>query len=204
MTDADLMHRAKRGDGAAWQSLYERCLPAVWRYVYALSQDHNVTEEVVSETMLALVRGIPGLDPDTCHLHGWLRRVARNKLSDLGRHASRQRRLIEGAAGDPSRRPRGSDPAGPLEICETRSRVLDVLEQLDDMHREALELKYAERLSVREIAVRFDQTEKAAESLLYRARREFRRLYTLAERQELTPPTPQSPVSNPEVINQKS
>jgi RNA polymerase sigma-70 factor (ECF subfamily) len=190
------MRRAQHGDGAAWQVLYSRCLPAVWRYVYALSRDHSTSEEVVSETMLALVRGIHGLDPDTCHLHGWLRRVARNKLSDIGRHAARQRRLIEDAGNDPRRQRRDCDPAGPLETGETRRRVLEVLEQLDDCQRDALECKYLDGLSVREIAERFDQSEKAAESLLYRARREFRRLYNQFERQEMSPSSIESQITN--------
>jgi RNA polymerase sigma-70 factor (ECF subfamily) len=126
-----------------------------------------------------------GLDPAACHLHGWLRCVARNKLSDIGRRAVRQRRLIEGAGTDPRRQPLAYDPAGRLETSETRTRVLGVLDRLDDLQRTALEYKYLDKLSVRDIAERCGQTEKAAESLLYRARRDFRRLYDLAERQEL-------------------
>ena len=40
--------------------------------------------------------------------------------------------------------------------------------------RSALEWKYIDKLSVREIAERLDVTEKAAESMLFRGRREFR------------------------------
>ena len=49
--------------------------------------------------------------------------------------------------------------------------------QLADEDRVALEWKYLEGLSVREIAVRLGRTEKAAESILLRARRTFRKLY---------------------------
>ena len=185
MTDADLLRRAKGGESAAWRQLYARVLPAVWRYTYSLTRDQNVTEDVVSETMLALVRGLEKLEPDTCHLHGWLRRVASNKLSDLGRYAVRQHRLREAASTDPRRAPGQSDPSDLLEVAETRTRVMEVLDQLPELQRQALESKYMDSLSVRQIAQRFGQTEKAAESLLYRARQEFRRLYQLAEQQQI-------------------
>jgi predicted RNA polymerase sigma factor len=48
------------------------------------------------------------------------------------------------------------------------------MDQLSDQYRLALEWKYVDQLSVREIAVRFGLTEKAAESILFRARRELR------------------------------
>ena len=40
-----------------------------------------------------------------------------------------------------------------------------------------LEWKYLDGLSVRDMAERLGETEKAVESVLYRARREFRRLF---------------------------
>ena len=52
-----------------------------------------------------------------------------------------------------------------------------VLDELSDRQRRVLEWKYLESLGVREMAERLGETEKAVESLLYRARREFRRLF---------------------------
>jgi RNA polymerase sigma factor (sigma-70 family) len=187
LTDAELLRRVKCGDGSAWRILYARCLPAVWRYTFALCDDHIVAEDVVSETMLALVRGLDSLDPATCHVHGWLRRVARNKLVDLGREVARRQRLYQEASRDPRRSVPEMDPTDPLEAAETRSRVLEILDRLTDIQCTVLEWKYLDNLSVREIAERLDATEKSAESVLYRARREFRRLYNLADRHDALP-----------------
>jgi DNA-directed RNA polymerase specialized sigma24 family protein len=59
--------------------------------------------------------------------------------------------------------------------------VLNVLEGLSDRQRVVLEWKYLDALRVREIAERLGETEKAVETVLYRARREFRRLFESAE-----------------------
>jgi RNA polymerase sigma-70 factor (ECF subfamily) len=48
------------------------------------------------------------------------------------------------------------------------------MDDLPEQYRLALEWKYIDGLSVRQIAERLALTEKAAESILFRARREFR------------------------------
>jgi hypothetical protein len=53
-------------------------------------------------------------------------------------------------------------------------------------------LKYLDALRVREIADRLGETEKAVEALLYRARREFRRLF------ELKQPSVAGPLAQPQ------
>jgi hypothetical protein len=48
------------------------------------------------------------------------------------------------------------------------------MDELTDQHRTALEWKYVDKLSVRDIAGRWEATEKSVESILFRARRELR------------------------------
>jgi DNA-directed RNA polymerase specialized sigma24 family protein len=69
-------------------------------------------------------------------------------------------------------------------VTETRDQVLEILDSLPERQRMALEWKYVEDLRVREIAERWGETEKVVESTLYRARREFRRRFDLAEQPE--------------------
>ncbi len=177
MTDAELLRQAQSGDLDAWRSLYARCLPAVWRQAAALTGDHTVAEEVVSETFLALVRGIRQLDAGKVQLHAWLRGVVRHKVADHGRHASREHRLLTAVREEGSQEAASVAVSAALETEETKQRVLETLDQLPELHRLVLEWKHVEGFSVRQIAERTGQTEKAAESALYRARREFRRVY---------------------------
>ena len=64
-------------------------------------------------------------------------------------------------------------------VDEKRHLVAYLLEHMRLDQRLVLEWKYADGLSVREIASRMGQSEKSTESLLYRARAEFRRAYEL-------------------------
>ena len=70
-----------------------------------------------------------------------------------------------------------ADPAAPLETEETRRQVHRVLDEMPDRQRTVLEWKYLDSLRVREMAERLGETEKAVETVLYRARIEFRRRF---------------------------
>jgi RNA polymerase sigma-70 factor (ECF subfamily) len=178
MTDSQLVRRVRAGSEAALETLYRRHLPSVWRYVYAqVGGDVPAAEDVVSETFLAAVRGLRGLDPDGGSLCAWLTGIARHKLADHWRRAQRSARL----ASDPPRAGRSrldaTDPPNALAAAETRRQVGEAMVVLPDEHRAVLEWKYLDNLSVAQIAARMGRSEKAAEALLYRARRSFRAVF---------------------------
>ena len=177
MTDGELLRGAQRGDAAAWRALYQRALPAVWRQAYALVGDVHVAEDITSETMLALLKNIDRLQTDAPKIAGWLRVVVRCKAADYQRKVFRARDKL-GMVVDASTNGHAvGSPSAPLEAEETRVEVLRVLDELPDRQRLVLEWKYLDALRVREIAERLGDSEKAIETVLYRARREFRRLF---------------------------
>ena len=178
MTDAQLLERVQQGDSSAWQALYERLFPSVWRAACARLADREAAEDVVSETFLALVRNLSSIEPESCRLHAWMLQVVRNKASDWVRRRSCRSRAIAELSHQ-GQESRDGDPAFAALLVEKRQLVTHVLEQLRLDQRLVLEMKYADGLAVRDIAGRLGQSEKSVESLLYRARAEFRRTYEL-------------------------
>ncbi|MEX2317866.1 MAG: sigma-70 family RNA polymerase sigma factor [Pirellulales bacterium] len=181
MTDAELLCAARRGNAEAWRTLYQRYLPSVWRQAYALVDDVHTAEDVTSETMIALLKGIDRLETDVPKIAGWLRAVVRCKVADHHRKNFRVRDKLPLAASASDACTGDANPAEPMEVEETRAQVLHVLDGLSDRQRTVLEWKYLDALRVREIADRLGETEKAVETVLYRARREFRRLFESEE-----------------------
>ncbi len=179
MTDTELLRQAQCGDMGAWRLLYARCVPSVWRHALSRVRDHSIAEDIVGETMLALVRSVPRLDVDTVQLHSWLHGVVKNKVADHGRKESRQSRLLAAVGNDQSQQSDAAPVDSSIEMQESRRQVLRGLEQLPELQRLILEWKHMDDLSVREISERTGQTEKSVESTLYRARKEFRRLFEL-------------------------
>jgi RNA polymerase sigma-70 factor, ECF subfamily len=181
LTDADLLRAARDHDAEAWKTLYARYLPLAWRYAYAQLEDVHLAEDVVSETMLALLKNIDRIEADAAHVASWLRSVVRNKVADHHRQSFRFKDRLEKLGRDSAADSAG-EPSHELECSETRGQVLRILEQLPPKQRLILELKYAEGMRVREIAERLNETEKGIEASLYRARREFRRCFEMSER----------------------
>jgi RNA polymerase sigma-70 factor (ECF subfamily) len=179
LTDVELLYGARRGDAEAWRTLYARYLPFVWRQAHTLLGDPHAAEDVTSEVMLALLRNIENLESEVPKLGGWLRTVVRCKVADHQRALIRARTKMAVAANllDADGAQIQPAPSVPLEVVETKSRVHLALDALPERQRIVLEWKYLDALSVREIAERLRETEKAVESVLYRARREFRRLF---------------------------
>lgn len=174
MNDTDLVRGLRERNPAAVRHLSECWVPSVWRFVYVrVNGDQHLAEDIVSEAVLALISAAGDPGKEISNPGGWLRSVASNKVNDHFRAAARVQHLLDQASngnGDDS----DGNPVEKQELKERRAAIRDVLEAMGDASRLALEWKYVDRLSVREIADRLDLTEKAAESVLFRARREFR------------------------------
>jgi len=188
MTDAELVRAIQAGDDAALATLYHRYLPTVWRYACGqLAGNLAVAEDVVGETFLAALRQVGRLAPGGGTVGGWLLGIARHKVGDVRRRAGRTPAAGPGAADAGPRPstatcragcpPPAEDPLASVASAETRTQVAAILDALPDDERQALEWKYLDGLSVREIAGRLGRTEKAVESVLFRARQSFRKAF---------------------------
>ena len=182
VTDAELVLQARANDPEAWNTLSQRYLPLVWRYAYTLLQDTHLAEDVVSETMLALLKNIQQIDADAAKISAWLRSVVRHKVADHHRRNYRAKDHLPRVGLEQQSRAGPTDPLASLLITEKRTKIAGILEGLPERQRLALEWKYVDEMRVREIAIRLGETEKSVEATLYRARREFRRLYEISEK----------------------
>lgn len=183
MTDADLLLRVRQGDATALQALYERYLPSVWRYAYAhVHGDIHAAEDVSSETFLAAVRSIHQLDPGRSSVSGWLLGIARNKVADQFRTRKLHDKVLKTLRNGTGQGCMESLDC--LEVSEVQERVIYILDRMDAEERQVLEWKYLDEVPVREIAGRLGRSEKAMESVLFRARKSFRKLMKNNEREK--------------------
>jgi RNA polymerase sigma-70 factor (ECF subfamily) len=166
------------GDEAAWRTLYEQCFDALYAYVYHRAGGNRTrTEDVVQECWLVAVRGMRRFDPARGSFEGWLRGVADNVLRN-------HRRRWKKHAADPGRSGElesTPDTAASNSDADLAEQIALAMTALPDRYQRALHAKYREQLAVAEIAERWDETPKAIESLLSRAREAFRREYRRLE-----------------------
>lgn len=189
MNDSEFVQGLRKGDPAAVKHLTDCCLPSVWRGVYVrVDGDRHLAEDIVSEAVLALVRAIAA-DTEIENPVAWLRSVTLHKIQDHYRAVARVQHLIQHV------RPSGEatddgDASTQHERMERRETVRRTMDRLPERQRIMLEWKYIEKLSVREIARRLGMTEKAVESTLFRARREFREMLQRTDEAEEHDPDP--------------
>ena len=161
------------GDQRAWQAWYDEGFDDLYDYIHwRCGAVRDRTDEVVQETWLTAVRRIRHFDPTRGSFLAWLRGIAANVVRNQLRR-NRAGRLPAQLDGEPA------DDADRAERQhrEQAAQIAAALDALPERHEAVLRAKYLESCSVAEIAARWQQTPKAIESLLSRARRGFRETY---------------------------
>jgi RNA polymerase sigma-70 factor (ECF subfamily) len=177
--DLALVERMLAGDEKAFETFGERYSRALWRFtVGRLAGDRERTAEIVQTTLVKALAKIETYRGEASLLT-WLCACCRNEV--LMHFRSRRRAPQEVEVGEGIEPAAGVSVASPIDgeaALLTRERALRVHLVLDTLPAEyarALEWKYVENLSVRDIATRFERSEKSVESLLARSRDAFRR-----------------------------
>jgi len=142
--DEALVARARGGDDAAFRALFERHHRTVYRFVYSMTADHALAEDVVQDTFVAAHRSL-GAWRGHARLSTWLYAIARNVLAKSTRKARANEPLPE--IVDTGRNPEGS-----VLDAEVAGAISRALVALDEEKRTAFVLKVIEGLSYEEIA----------------------------------------------------
>ena len=146
------------------EAFYRQHAGAVFAFLYSLSRDRGLAEDLTQDTFVRATRAIAGFrggDP-----RAWLFAIARSVFIDHTR----------------KRRPDPTDvvesvPAVPGPDVEERTVIDTVLAHLPDRQRMALLLVDHAGLSYAEMAEVVGTSPEAAKQLLWRARTSFRTIY---------------------------
>jgi RNA polymerase sigma-70 factor, ECF subfamily len=133
-----VLERARALDPDALGLLYERYLPAVYRYVLARVGDVYLAEDLTAETFVAMVESVERLRAeDELSFAAWLFGIARNKVAEqYRRQASRSLVLGEMALQEePPAVAEAGDPLGVVTARERWSEVVGAIERLTEEQR---------------------------------------------------------------------
>lgn len=166
------------GDEGAWRTLYEECFEPLYAYAFhRLGRDRERTDEVIQEVWMTAVRRIAQFDPDLGTFDAWLRGITDNVMRNVWRRERQRRQMtsapVDGAAGSES----------PFRAVELAEEIALTLTKLPARYQRVLRAKYHDELAVGEIAAQWNETPKAIESLLSRARAAFRQAYETLTRE---------------------
>lgn len=178
MIDEDrLIQRLLGGDKSAVREFYVTYSPRLLRFIRRKIGNEQDVEEIAQDTLFAFLEGIRDFT-QRCSLNTYLCSIAAHKIVDFYRKRKVQKVLF-------SQLPQGLerlisdlvDPEVQFDQFMLTQKIQSVLTKLTPRYRHLLSLKYVEGRSVVEIAGVLTMSFKSTESALFRARKEFIKLY---------------------------
>lgn len=179
------------GQSDAVAVLAETVLAPLFAFcLYRVGRNRHLCEEVVQETLIRAIRELDRYDPARAgdNIFPWLTGIARNEIH---RALAREKNAVSletlwskmdrELTALYARLESEPFPEDVIHRAETADMVNATMAQLPPHYREALEAKYVQGRSVRDLATVWQLSEKAVESQLSRARKAFRETFmTLA------------------------
>jgi RNA polymerase sigma-70 factor (ECF subfamily) len=169
------------GDARAFDEFFNTYAPRLVAFIARRSGlDDASVEDIVQNTFVKAMRNLTSYRSEAS-LFTWLTQIGRHALVDALRKDARRpaqvslEELTERAilSFEPGLS-RKQEPAEQTDADLRRAAILEALNGLPERYALALEAKYGDGLSVQEIATMLGVTTTAAQSLLARARDQFR------------------------------
>lgn len=179
MSDGDRLWHDRRwhaavlaGDDVAWRAGYDAAFESVRGYVrWRAAGMSDLADDALQETWLTAVRRIADFDPARGSFATWVCGIAgnviRNSLRSRQRQSSRIGALARSLSGE-------EPPNFEADRAELTARALA---ELPAHYEAALRDKYLRGKTVAAMATDRNETVKAVESLLTRARSAFREIF---------------------------
>jgi len=153
--------------------IWERLYP----FVFRTTLNHDLTEDVLQETLLSIVRQVTSLR-ESQRFWPWVYRIARSKIQD---NLRRRRVRSSGKAWLLQKQYHSSVAQATSEnLLETKihkealQQVSDIVEQLSRHQRDVLHLRYYEQLPYAEIASLTRTTPQMARVRFHRAKKSLK------------------------------
>ena len=171
---ADLLARARCGDGGAWEQLYRWLAPTVAGYLRV--QGAQAPADLTSEVFLALVSKVKTFTGGPAQFRAFVFVLAHRRLQDERRRESRRARSVIDEAFDVVRHgsPTG-DVADHVLDRLAGERVLTLCAPLSPDQRDVVMLRVVADLSLEQVAGVVGKTTGAVKALQKRAFDQIRR-----------------------------
>jgi RNA polymerase sigma factor (sigma-70 family) len=168
-TDSALMKLVQTGDTDSLAVLFERHHQALFRYLFQMTRNRALSEDLVQEVFFRVLKYARSYDP-SFPFTGWLYGMARNAWFDA-LHKGRAETSGEGMEEMKSPEPM------PEEMASRKQEVVhleEALRQLPEAHREVLVLSRFHNLRYEEIARILHCEIGTVKVRVYRALRQLR------------------------------
>lgn len=178
----DLVRKAQLGDRDSLNRLAEAVRVRLHEYVFRLTLQEDLTQDIVQETILEMLR-LFGKLRQTDRFWAWLQGIAFNKVRNhfgkQWRHKTRSLSEFDESTlpshgdrdCDPNARRYSEDALADAVTDELKDIVLRCIEALEPRHRAILTMRCYDQMSYSDIGKLMDCSEIGARALFYRAKK---------------------------------
>ena len=176
---AELVRRARSGDGAAWEEIVSTFSRRIFNLAYRFTSSAEGAEDLTQEVFIRIYRTLDQYDAKQGDLSNWLMRLARNLIIDDYRHRQRNpQNSMADAVDDHSYHLRavGNSAHREMERRELCTQVQDGIDKLPEDLRTCVILRDIEELSYQEIVDVLKIPEGTVKSRINRGRIELAKI----------------------------
>lgn len=164
------------GDGKSVVQFYKAYSPKILAYLTRKLPNLEDAQEITNDVFLEAIDSLPILRRER-NISAWLYRIAHNKMVDFYRKRKIKSTLLSQAPFLQIFASEINQPEFQFEKNKIRDGIEATLRNLPDNYRKILKLHYEEQIPIKQIAIIFNLSFKATESLLFRARQSFKLAY---------------------------
>jgi RNA polymerase sigma-70 factor, ECF subfamily len=168
--DQQLLIDLKQGHPEAVQCWYRKYMRPLRRFITQKVVNVSDVDELAQDTFMSCLKHLP-LFRGESSIWTWMVRIAQHEVADYYRRKYAKKVVQTLSVSE-------IDDLPEIESSvEISYKVKSVLKKMSATSRELLQKKYIDKQHVKAIAVELGRSVKSIESLLFRARIEFRELY---------------------------
>jgi RNA polymerase sigma-70 factor, ECF subfamily len=176
---ADLVRRARSGDGTAWEEIVANYSRRIFNLAYRFTANAEAAEDLTQEVFVRIYRTLDQYDQKQGDLANWLMRLARNLIIDDYRHRQRNPQNSMADAVDDHQyhlRAVGTSAQREMERRELAHQVQEGINKLPPDLKTCVILRDIEELTYQEIVEMLQIPEGTVKSRINRGRIELAKI----------------------------
>ena len=173
-----LVEAAQR-DTACFGDLYENYFELVYTYVVRRLRNRAEAEDLTAEVFRKALQNLARFKWTGAPFAAWLFRIASNMITDRAKRAAQEGNAEPSLALSQSGGTQAQQTD--LEDCERQTQLFCMVDELADDQKRVLVMRFAEELSIHEIANALGRSEGAVKQLQFRALENLRKKFTAGD-----------------------
>jgi len=173
--DFNIVKSIQDGDCSVFEELVKRYQAPLLNFVFRLTGDRELAEDLVQEVFLRIYQAIPRFEirSGKARFSTWIFKIAYNLAINEIHRRKRQSEFLKEAYAERKEMDHGN--AADNMITEYyHKQVLSIITSLPEQQKAALLLRITQGLSYKEIADVLNRSVNAIESLIFRARKNLK------------------------------